>query len=81
MVSTETVLFVCTFSDDALFLQHVAQKYLKRVRVMARTRFQSYGHNSVEIVRGFTVLVLCTSFNHALHLYQVSRNDLERSEL
>ena len=29
------------------------------------------GHSSVNIARGVTVLVLCTSSNHGLHLYQV----------
>ena len=30
------------------------------------------GHNSVNIARGVTVLVLSTSTAHGLHLYQVS---------
>ena len=33
--------------------------------------FITKGRNSVNIARGITVLVLCTSSDHGLHLYQV----------
>ena len=32
----------------------------------------SKGHNSIKIVVGVMVLVLCPSYNDALYLYQVS---------
>ena len=34
------------------------------------------GHNSVILVQGVTVLVLCISSDHGLYLYQVSQNIL-----
>ena len=46
------------------------------LRVIERTQFSivkfSKGHNFVKNVGGVTVLVLCTSFDNALYLYQVS---------
>ena len=34
-------------------------------------------HNSVNLVHGVSVLVLCISSDHGLHLYQVSQKYLE----
>ena len=46
------------------------------IKVIERTRFPSEkiskGHNSVKIVDGMLVLVLCTSSDDGLYLYQVS---------
>ena len=36
------------------------------------------GHNSIKTVHGVTVLVLCTSSNHGLHLYQILQKYLEQ---
>ena len=36
------------------------------------------GHNSVNIAYVVTILSFCTSSNHSLHLFQVSRIYLER---
>ena len=35
-------------------------------------------HNSITIVHGVTLLVLCISSDHGLHLYQVSRKYLDQ---
>ena len=41
------------------------------------------GHHSVSTVhiRGVTVIVLCTSSNHGLHLYQVLQNYIALSDM
>ena len=69
------VLYLCTSSDDALYLYHVSRKYLKG--------FQSYqedavcilkfskGHNSVNSEGGVMALVLSTLSEGVLCLYQV----------
>ena len=69
------VLNLSTASEDALYLYQVSRKYLKG--------FQSYWedavsilkfskeHNSVNSVKGVMVLVLSTSSDSVLYLYQV----------
>ena len=76
-----TVLVLCTLSNHGLNVYQVLPEYLEWL--------QSYGadtililiiakeHNSVNIVCGVTVLVLCTLSNHGLPLYQVSLKYLE----
>ena len=69
------VLYLCTSSDDALYLYQVSRKYLKG--------FQSYQedavcilkyskeHNSVNSEGGVMALVLSTLSDDVLYLYQV----------
>ena len=38
---------------------------------MTSILFITKGHNSTNIARGVTILVLCTSSDHGLHLKQV----------
>ena len=64
-----------TSADHDLHLYQVWYKYLER--------FKSYGadtisllistkwHDSINIAPGVTVLILCTSSDHGLYLYQV----------
>ena len=75
-----TVLVLLTLSDHGLHMYPVSRKYLKQ--------FKSYGadtiskliitkkHNSVNIARGITVLVLCTSSDHGLHFTKLGENIL-----
>ena len=82
IASGVTAFVLCTPSNQDLHLYLVMRKYSER--------FPSYGadtisiliitkrHNFVDIAHGVTVLVLCTSSDHGLHLYQVSRKYLER---
>ena len=68
-----TILNLSTSSYHGLHLCQVKQKYLER--------FENYGTDtifiliitkelySVKNVGGATVLILCTSSNHGLHLY------------
>ena len=77
-----TVVYFCTSSGHALYFYQVLRNYLKR--------YQSYradtisilkitkGNNSAKNVGGVTVANLCTSSGHALYLYQVLWNYLER---
>ena len=77
-----TVVNLCTLSGHALYFYQVLWNYLKR--------YQSYradtisilkitkGNNSAKNVGGVTVVNLCKSSDHALHLCQVSWNYLER---
>ena len=70
-----TVVDLCTSSSHTLYFYQVLRNYLKR--------YQSYradtisilkitkGNNSAKNVGGVTVVDLCTSSGHALHLYQV----------
>ena len=48
------------------------ENILGGIKVIEQTRFFSKGHNSVKYVGGVTVLVLCTSSDDGLYLYQVS---------
>ena len=52
------------------------ENILHGIKVIERTRFPSEkiskGHNSVKNVGGVPVLVLCTSSDDGLYLYQVS---------
>ena len=53
------------------------ENILDGIQVIKRTRFPkkknlSNGHNSVKNVGGLSVLVLCTSSDDGLYLYQVS---------
>ena len=77
-----TAVNLCMSSGHALYFYQSSRNYLKR--------YQSYradtisipkitkGNNSAKNVGGVTVFKLCTSSGHALYLYQVSRNYLER---
>ena len=57
------VVYICTkFHENIL---HGNQ-------VIEWTLFPSKGHNSVKIVGGVLILVLCTSSDDGLYLYQVS---------
>ena len=74
----------CFFSTYRLIMIYICFKFCKNIK-----RFQSYdantlsilfltmGHNSLNIIREVTDLVLCTSPNHGLQLYQVSQKYLE----
>ena len=55
------MLYICT-----KFRENVTKGY----RVTERASF-SKRHNSVKNVGGVAILNLCTSFDHALYLYQV----------
>ena len=77
-----TVVDLCMSSGHALYFYQVLWNYLER--------YQSYradaisilkitkGNDSTKNVGGVTVVNLCTSSDHALHLCQVSWNYLER---
>ena len=81
LVQGDTVLVICILSCHGLQLYQVSRKYLEW--------FQSNGvdtisiliitmrHNSVYLVQGDTVLVICILSGHGLHLYQVSRKYLD----
>ena len=69
------VLNFCNSSDDALYLYQVSRKYLKgfqnyREAAVCILKF-SKGHNSVNSVGGVMVLILSTSSDGVLYLYQV----------
>ena len=69
------VLYLCISTDDALYLYQVSRKYLKGFQsycedVVCIPKF-SKGHNSVNSVGGVMVLVLSTSSDSVLYLYQV----------
>ena len=70
------VLTLCTSSDGDLYFYKVSQKYSGQYQsYRADTIFIrkiSKGHNSVKNVGGVSVLVLCTSSDDVLYLYQVS---------
>ena len=65
-----------------LHLYQVLRIYLERFRSYGTYTisllFITKGHNSVNIARGVTVIVLCTSSDYGLHLYQVLQKYLER---
>ena len=61
------MLYICTKSRENIFNRF--QSYgADTISVLKITK----GHNSVKIVGRVMVLVLCTSSDDALHLYQVS---------
>ena len=76
------VVDLCTSSGHALYFYQVLWNYLKQYQsYRANTisiRKITKGNNSTKNVGGVTVVNLCTSSDHALHLCQVSRNYLER---
>ena len=74
-----TILLLCTFSDDALYFYHVFENISKGFKVIVRADTTSIsklkfskGHNSLKNVGRVMVFNLCTSFDNALYLYQVS---------
>ena len=77
-----TVVDLCTSSGHALYFYQVLWNYLERYQSYWADTISipkiSKGNNSAKNVGGVTVLNLCTSSDHALHLYQVSWNYLKR---
>ena len=77
-----TVVDLCTSSGHALYFYQVLWNYLKRYQSYRADTISipkiSKGNNSTKNVGGVTVVNLCTSSDHALHLYQVSWNYLKR---
>ena len=77
-----TVLNLCTSSGHALTFYQVLWNYLERYQSYRADMISilkiSKGNNSAKNVGGVTVLYLCTSSGHALYLYQISWNYLER---
>ena len=77
-----TVVDLCTSSGHALYFYQVLWNYLKRYQSYWADTISipkiSKGNNSAKNVGGVTVVNLCTSSDHALHLYQVSWNYLKR---
>ena len=76
-----TVPVLCTWSDHGLQLFQVSQKYLEQFKSygggMISILIITKGHNSINIACGVTILVLCTSSNHCLLLYQVLQKYFE----
>ena len=77
-----TVVDLCTASGHALYFYQVLWNYLERYQSYRADMISipkiSKGNNSAKNVGGVTVVNLCTSSDHALHLCQVSWNYLER---
>ena len=77
-----TVFNLCTSSGHALYFYQVLWNYLERYQSYRADTISipkiSKGNNSAKNVGGVTVVNLCTSSDHALHLRQVSWNYLER---
>ena len=77
-----TVVDLCTSSGHALYFYQVLWNYLERYQRYRADTISipkiSKGNNSAKNVGGVTVVNLCTSSDHALHLCQVSWNYLER---
>ena len=77
-----TVFDLCTSSGHALYFYEVLWNYLERYQSYRADTISipkiSKGNNSAKNVGGVTVVNLCTSSDHALHLCQVSWNYLER---
>ena len=77
-----TVVDLCTWSGHALYFYQVLWNYLERYQSYRADTISipkiSKGNNSIKNVGGVTVVNLCTSSDHALHLCQVSWNYLER---
>ena len=76
------VVDLCTSSGHALYFYQVLWNYLERYQSYWADTISipkiSKGNNSAKNVGGVTVVNLCTSSDHALHLYQVSWNYLKR---
>ena len=70
------VLVLCTSSDSGLYFYKFSLKYSAWYQsYTADTIFIgkfSKGHTSVKSISGVSVLVLCTSSDNGLYLYQVS---------
>ena len=77
-----TVVNLCTSSGHALYFYQVLWNYLERYQSYRADTISipkiSKGNSSAKNVEGVTVVNLCTSSDHALHLCQVSWNYLER---
>ena len=77
-----TVVDLCTSSGHALYFYQVLWNNLERYQSYRADRISipkiSKGNNSAKNVGGVTVVNLCKSSDHALHLCQVSWNYLER---
>ena len=81
--------WVCELYHVGIQLYEVSKKYLEQFlscrvdQLYYRNHFfrNSKDHNSKSGLTWITVLVLCTLFYDALHLYEVSSNYLERTEL
>ena len=77
-----TVVDLCMSSGHALYFYQVLWNYLKRYQSYRADTISipkiSKENNSAKNVGGVTVVNLCTSSDHALHLCQVSWNYLER---
>ena len=77
-----TVVNLCTSSGHALYFYQVLWNYLERYQSYRADTISipkiSKGNNSAKNVGGVTVVNLCMSSDHALHLCQVSWNYLER---
>ena len=77
-----TVVDLCMSSGHALYFYQVLWNYLERYQSYRADTISiqkiSKGNNSAKNVGGVTVVNLCTSSDHALHLYQVSWNYLKR---
>ena len=77
-----TVFYLCTSSGHALYFYQVLWNYLERYQSYRADTISipkiSKGNNTAKNVVGVTVVNLCTSSDHALHLYQVSWNYLKR---
>ena len=71
-----TILFLCTWSGDGLYLYKVSWKYsCQYLSYRADTIFIakiSKGHNSIKNVGGVPTLSLCTSSDGGLYFYKVS---------
>ena len=76
------VFDLCTSSGHALYFYQVLWNYLERYQSYWADTISipkiSKGNNSAKNVAGVTFVYLCTSSDHALHLYQVSWNYLKR---
>ena len=77
-----TVVDLCTSSGHALYFYQVLWNYLERYQSYRADTISipkiSKGNNSAKNVGGVTVVNLCTSSDRALHLCQVSWNDIKR---
>ena len=76
-VDRVTVLFLCTSSEDGLylykrFMQIYSQRYLSYWADMIFIEKISKGHNFVKEVGGVMVLFLCTLCDGGLYYYKVS---------
>ena len=81
-VSGVTSFNLCKMAGHALHLYQVSWNYLKwyqsyRADTISMPEIKK-GNNSSKYVSGVTSFNLCKMAGHALHLYQVSWNYLER---